>query len=143
MKQVELRTFGLPYIVHNCFDHQTRQENSPLNFDLINFKTSRYLHHNLLKPLTEDQIFEALVVIQNGTSIRQAPKDWAIHNTTLRNRISGQPRHRTAHQSSQRLSIDQEDHLASWVLPQASLQLIKSYGSLRKESYGLKGTQYN
>lgn len=84
-----------------------------------------------MKSYTEEQVAEALAAIQNGTSLRQASKNWAIPKTTLANRLSGRLPREIAHESEQRFSVLEEEQLASWVLCQANLGFPPTYQELR------------
>ena len=66
---------------------------------------------------TEDDLQAALVAIRNGTSIRQAQKDWGVPRATLQDRLNGaRPKGLYEAQVLQKLSLDQENHLAKWIV---------------------------
>ncbi|KAL1838324.1 hypothetical protein VTK73DRAFT_4356 [Phialemonium thermophilum] len=84
---------------------------------------------------TESQVSEAISAIKAGQSIRSASQQWGIPFTTLYRRYHGSTTRRLANEPCQRLSIDQERHLANWIIAQEALgqplthAQIKSFAS--------------
>lgn len=72
---------------------------------------------------TEKSIASALEAIQNGLSQRKAAKRWGIPRSTLQKRLNGSQSRSDANEYLQRLSRQQESHLAEWVLVQSNLGL--------------------
>lgn len=72
---------------------------------------------------TENSIASALEAIQNGLSQRKAAKRWGIPRSTLQKRLNGSQSRSDANKHLQRLSRQQESHLAEWVLVQSNLGL--------------------
>ena len=64
---------------------------------------------------------EACAEVRKKGGIRKAAVKFHIPYPTLRGRINGRLPHAVAHQDQQRLSIEQEDLLADWVLFQGSI----------------------
>jgi hypothetical protein len=65
---------------------------------------------------TKADIQNALIDIQNGAPKSTAAMRHGIPRTTLHGHISGSQYHKTAYSSMQRLSLEQEEHLAYWIL---------------------------
>ena len=81
---------------------------------------------------TEDDLKEAINAIQNGVSIRQASKDWGVPKTTLQDRIKGaQPKGLYESQVQQKLSVEQEKHLARWIITQEALGLPVTHNQIQ------------
>jgi plasmid maintenance system antidote protein VapI len=83
----------------------------------------------------EKSISSALEAIQNGISQRKAAKRWGIPRSTLQKRLNGSQSRSDANEYLQRLSRQQESHLAEWILVQNNLglsltrQQIKEFAS--------------
>jgi hypothetical protein len=71
----------------------------------------------------EKSIAGALNDIQNGVSQRKASKQWGIPRSTLQKRLNGSQPRAGANEHLQRLSRQQESHLAEWVRVQSNLGL--------------------
>ncbi|KAL1877594.1 hypothetical protein VTK73DRAFT_8503 [Phialemonium thermophilum] len=80
---------------------------------------------------TEEQIAEALSAIRSGTSLRSACKQWGIPQSTLHGRYHGSTTRRAAKSHVQRLSVEQETHLANWVVAQDALGLPVTHEEIR------------
>src|ERR1700710_2361850 len=80
---------------------------------------------------TEEDTQRALNAIANGMSQKKAGLEFGIPRSTLQNRINGQISRQEAHIPQQRLSIDQEERLAKWILIQESLGLGPTHGQIR------------
>lgn len=84
---------------------------------------------------SEDSIASALEAIQNGVSQRKAAKRWGVPRSTLQKRLNGSKSRSDANEYLQRLSKQQESHLAEWILVQSNLglpltrQQIKEFAS--------------
>ena len=78
---------------------------------------------------SEDIIQLAIQAVRAGQSIRKASQMWGVPFSTLRNRIAlnTQPKGQYEAQVMQKLSPDQEKHLADWVLTQEALGLPVKY----------------
>ena len=81
---------------------------------------------------TEADIQNALADIANGIPATTAAKKHGVPRTTLYGRISGSQHHKTAHFNMQRLSLVQEDHLATWILRQFQASLVKLLSTARE-----------
>jgi Tc5 transposase DNA-binding domain/helix-turn-helix, Psq domain len=86
---------------------------------------------------TEADIQNALADIANGVPAKTAAKNHGIPRTTLRGRISGSQNHRSAYSNMQRLSPEQEDHLAAWILQQESLNYAPTHAQVRAIATGV------
>jgi hypothetical protein len=73
----------------------------------------------------------ALADVRNGVAKGTAAMRHGIPRTTLRNRVSRSQHHKTAHSNMQRLSPEQEKHLANWVLRQEVLNYAPTYAQVR------------
>jgi hypothetical protein len=73
----------------------------------------------------EDNIQRAIQAVRGGQSIRKASEAWGVPFSTLRDRVvaNTQPKGQYEAQVMQKLSPDQEKHLANWVLTQEALGL--------------------
>jgi Tc5 transposase DNA-binding domain/helix-turn-helix, Psq domain len=80
---------------------------------------------------TEADIQNALADIANGVPTKTAAKTHGVPRTTLRDRISGSQNHRSAYSNMQRLSPEQEDHLAAWILQQESFNYAPTHAQVR------------
>jgi hypothetical protein len=49
-------------------------------------------------------------------SVRAASKAWGVPRSTLQGRLAGRQSHAIVHQHQQRLSPEQEESLANWIL---------------------------
>lgn len=83
------------------------------------------------KQYTEENIYEAFDLVAQGLSIRKAALERGVPIQTLRDRLNGRQQYQTAQEKHQRLSVDQERHLAHWVAIQAALGLPPSHKELR------------
>ncbi|EAQ88883.1 hypothetical protein CHGG_05502 [Chaetomium globosum CBS 148.51] len=74
---------------------------------------------------SEDNIQQAIQAVRDGQSIRKASEAWGVSFSTLRDRVvaNAQPKGQYEAQVMQKLSPDQEKHLADWVLAQEALGL--------------------
>ncbi|KAL1864788.1 hypothetical protein VTK73DRAFT_5641 [Phialemonium thermophilum] len=70
---------------------------------------------------SESHFSEVLAAIKAGTSMRKASQQWNIPFITLHRRYHGSTTRRLANEATQRLSGEQEKHLADWVVAQAAL----------------------
>ena len=81
---------------------------------------------------TEDDLQAAITAVQNGSSLYQAYKDWGVPKATLHDRIKGAcPKGQYEAQVLQKLSIDQENHLAQWIIVQEALALPVNHSQIR------------
>lgn len=79
----------------------------------------------------EDAISSALIDIENGTYQRQAAQRWGVSRTTLQKRLKGSQPRSDAYENLQRLSKEQEFHLAQWVLAQDKLGLPPTHDQIK------------
>jgi transposase-like protein len=86
---------------------------------------------------TEADIQRALTDIENGVAIATAATRHGIPRSTLRDRISGSQHHKTAHNNSQRLSLEQEEHLSRWILRQEALNYAPTHAQVRAIATGV------
>jgi hypothetical protein len=86
---------------------------------------------------TEADIQNALADIRNGVAKATAAVRHGIPRTTLRDRISGSQHHKTAYSNMQRLSLEQEDHLAHWILQQEALHYAPTHAQVRAIATGV------
>jgi 4-hydroxybenzoate polyprenyltransferase len=82
-------------------------------------------------PWSEFDMRTACLEVRKVGGIRKAAKKYQIPYTTLYGRLNGTLPHTVAHQDFQRLSIDQEDLLADWVLFQSSLGDAPTHQQIR------------
>jgi hypothetical protein len=85
-----------------------------------------------MKKYSEDDLQQALQAFANGQSLRKASLKWGVPRRTLQDRLTGTQPRRLAFAPLQRLSQTQEDHLAKWVLIQASLGLPPTHSQLKE-----------
>jgi len=69
-----------------------------------------------LKDDREYAIKQAMEEIGQGLSCRAAAQKWGIPRSTLRNRISGTQNRFAGHEAQMKLSPEQENVVASWVI---------------------------
>ena len=85
-----------------------------------------------MKPTyTKEDIQRALNAIANGMSQKKAGLEFGIPRSTLQNRINGHISRQEAFTPYQRLSMDQKERLAKWILIQESLGLRPTHGQIR------------
>jgi len=72
-------------------------------------------------PYVEFDMREAYKAVHGGARIRKTARKFQVPYSTLRDRLHGVLPHSVAHQDFQKLSVDQEDKLAEWVLFQGEL----------------------
>jgi DDE superfamily endonuclease/helix-turn-helix, Psq domain/Tc5 transposase DNA-binding domain len=85
-----------------------------------------------MKPTyTEEDIQAALNAVANGMSQKKAGLEFGIPRSTLQNRINGHISRQEAFIPYQRLSMDQEERLAKWVLIQESLGHAPTHGQIK------------
>lgn len=68
--------------------------------------------------LKELAIQSAIADVESGTSQRKAADHHGVARSTLQERLKGRQSHAIAHQDQQRLTPEQEDFLADWILSQ-------------------------
>ena len=85
---------------------------------------------------TEADIQNALADIQNGVPKSTAAMWHGIPCTTLRGRICGSQHHKVAYSSMQRLSLEQEEHLAHWIFGQEALNYTLTHAQVRAIATG-------
>lgn len=85
----------------------------------------------MVKQYSEDDVQDALTAIANGSSVRDAAKEWGIPRSTIQNRIRGCQQRKEAFSSFQRLSSTQESLLTTWVLTQGALGLPPTHAQVR------------
>ena len=81
---------------------------------------------------TEEDVQNALFDIKNGLSQRKAASKYGIPRSTLFGRIQGGGPRKDANDDMQKLSKDQEDYLANWVVVQAKLGLPPTHLQIRQ-----------
>ena len=86
---------------------------------------------------TEADIANALADIANGVPVATAGSRHGIPRTTLRDRISGSQHHNTTHTNMQRLSPEQEEHLARQILRQEALNYAPTHAQVRAIATGI------
>ena len=71
-------------------------------------------------PVNEETLSKAIADLENGsfTSQRAAALAYGIPRMTLRNRMDGSKPHRVGHENQQRLTPEQEQFLADWIIEQ-------------------------
>ncbi|KAK8078908.1 Monooxygenase aurF, partial [Apiospora phragmitis] len=79
---------------------------------------------------TKKELQEALDCIANGTPIKQAAREYGIPESTLRSRLQGHQSRSEGAVDLQRLSPDQEKHLASWIIAQQALGLPLTHAQI-------------
>ncbi|KAI7909099.1 transposase [Pyricularia oryzae] len=84
-----------------------------------------------MKQYTESQLASAINDVNNGQPIAKASRKWGIPRSTLQGRLKGSRSHKNAKHPFQKLSSEQEKHLADWVLAQAALGLPPTHQELR------------
>ena len=82
---------------------------------------------------SEDIIQLAIQAVRAGQSIRKASQTWGVPFSTLRDRVvvNAQPKGQYKAQVLQKLSPDQERHLADWILTQEALGLAPKHQQIR------------
>jgi hypothetical protein len=80
---------------------------------------------------TEDDVQYALRDIVNGTSERQASRDWGVNRGVLQQRIKGRVSRSESHAHLQRLAPVQEQRLTDWVLVQESFGRSPTHSQIR------------
>lgn len=83
-------------------------------FSLINISAS-------MKRYSENDVFEAMAEVEQGSSIRVAARKWGVPKATLQDRIRGVKSQRELTATLQKLSLTQEDGLEAWILAQEAL----------------------
>ncbi|KAI1000168.1 hypothetical protein K3495_g8032 [Podosphaera aphanis] len=70
----------------------------------------------------KESIQSALDKLKSGfySNLRAASRAYKIPRSTLRARLAGSQSHTIAHRNQQRLTIDQEESLAKWILDEDS-----------------------
>lgn len=86
---------------------------------------------------TKADIQNALTDIKKGVAIATAATQHRIPRSTLRDRISGSQHYKTAHNNSQRLSLEQEEHLSRWILLQEALNYTPTHAQVRAIATGV------
>ena len=87
---------------------------------------------------TEDDVAEAILdITDNGCSPSQAAQRWGVPRRTLIDRFNGLTAMKEQIQPGQRLSKNQEDKLAFWILRQESLGYAPSHNQIRACVMGL------
>ena len=80
----------------------------------------------------EANMQNAINAVQNGTATREAARDWGVPLSTLSTRVRGtRPRGLYQAEVQQKLSIEQEQHLASWIRNQESLGVPVKHAQIR------------
>ena len=85
-----------------------------------------------MKQYSEAELLEALDCVANGTPIKQAAREYGIPRSTLQSRLKGHQSRSEGSADLQRLSPDQEKHLASWVSAQHALGLPPTHAQVRE-----------
>lgn len=87
---------------------------------------------------TEDDMAEAILdITENGCSPSEAAQRWGVPRRTLVDRFNGLTAMKEQIQPGQRLSKNQEDKLAFWILRQESLGYAPSHNQIRACVMGL------
>jgi hypothetical protein len=86
---------------------------------------------------TKANIQNVLADIANGIPTQTAAKNHSVPRSTLRDRISGSQNHKSAYSHMQRLSPEQEDRLATWILRQESLNYAPTHAQVRAIATGV------
>lgn len=83
---------------------------------------------------TEESIQSALADLDSGiySSLRQAAKGYGIPQTTVQTRQADARPHAIAHSCQQRLTSDQEEFLADWILDEDSRASPPRHARVRK-----------
>nr|CAA83918.1 transposase [Pyricularia grisea] len=84
-----------------------------------------------MKQYTEKQLISAINDVNNGNPIAKTSRKWGIPRSTLQSRLKGSQPYKKAQSPFQRLSTEQEKHLADWVLTQTALGLPPTHQELR------------
>jgi 4-hydroxybenzoate polyprenyltransferase len=79
---------------------------------------------------TEIDIQNALQEVHEGVPVRTAAGRHGIPVSTLRGRISGAQSHTESHEHFQKLSAEQEKHLATWIIAQDDLGFAPSHAQV-------------
>lgn len=87
---------------------------------------------------TEDDMAEAILdITDNGLSQYRSAQKWGVPQRTLSARLNGRLAVNEQIQPGQRLSKNQEDKLAFWILRQESLGYAPSHSQIRACVMGL------
>jgi 4-hydroxybenzoate polyprenyltransferase len=81
---------------------------------------------------SEESIRSAINDVENGISQRKAAQRWKIPRTTLQERLNGRTTRKESHEFCQRLSEQQESHLAQWILAQANLGFAPTHKQVKE-----------
>ena len=103
---------------------QPQQTNQP--------PTQSQPYHNPTMNTREEMISLALDGIENGMSERKAAKEYGIARTTLQSRRAGGSTAYIGHHHQQRLSLEQESTLCSWILDQEACGYAPSHAPMRE-----------
>lgn len=79
----------------------------------------------------EEDMQLAMLVINNGFTIRKAATRNGVPESSLRSRVKGSRPHKHAHKHQQRLSPYQEQQLTSWLVLQDSLGMGLTHAQIR------------
>ncbi|KAJ3459735.1 hypothetical protein MRS44_015808 [Fusarium solani] len=79
---------------------------------------------------TETDIQNALQEVREGVAVRTAAGRHGVPESTLRGRISGSQSHTISHEHFQKLSAEQEKHLAAWIIAQDDLGFAPSHAQV-------------
>jgi 4-hydroxybenzoate polyprenyltransferase len=80
----------------------------------------------------EASLQAALKEVEAGVSQRKAAARWGVPRATIYNRINGRTTRTAIAEARQRLSKQQERHLAGWILTQDSLGLPPSHSQIQE-----------
>ena len=80
---------------------------------------------------TEEDVQNALADLESGVALATAATRHGVPRNTLRGRFNGAQPYRHAHNSEQRLSVIQEEHLERWILCQEALGYAPTHAQVR------------
>ena len=80
---------------------------------------------------TEEDVQNALADLESGVALATAATRHGVPRNTLRGRLKGAQPHLHAHNSEQRLSAIQEEHLERWSLRQEALGYAPTHAQVR------------
>ena len=80
---------------------------------------------------TEEDVQNALADLESGVALATAATRHGVPRNTLRGRFNGAQPYRHAHNSEQRLSVIQEEHLERWILCQEALGYAPPHAQVR------------
>jgi hypothetical protein len=80
---------------------------------------------------TKNDVQNALADLRNGVALATAATHHSVSRNTLRSCLDGAQSRQDAHETEQRLSVIQEEHLERWILRQKALGYTPTHDQIR------------